>query len=56
MRGLDDKDRELLVLMLEGQNLLSISQRLGVQYSTAGVRLHRLRHKIRNLLSSQEKK
>jgi RNA polymerase sigma factor (sigma-70 family) len=48
---LEPQDNELLSLLLEGQNLGQVAGRLGVSYSTAGVRLHRLRKKLHNMLN-----
>lgn len=46
-------ERRLLTLMLEGFTLDEIGERLKISYNTAGVRLHRLREKIRNYLKNQ---
>jgi RNA polymerase sigma factor (sigma-70 family) len=46
-------EQGLLTLMLEGLTLDEIGERLKISYSTAGVRLHRLREKIRNYLKNR---
>lgn len=43
-------ERRLLTLVLEGYTLDEIGQRLQISYDAAGVRLHRLREKIRKHL------
>jgi RNA polymerase sigma-70 factor (ECF subfamily) len=47
LRGLGDDDRELLRLALEGRTIDEIATHLGLSYSAAGVRLHRLRKHLR---------
>lgn len=41
------EDRELLRLRLEGRTVSEVAERLGVTYSAAAVRLHRLRKHLR---------
>jgi RNA polymerase sigma-70 factor (ECF subfamily) len=53
---LEPKDRDLLRLILEGSSLDRAADRLGLSYSNAGVRLHRIRRKLRNALKVGEKK
>jgi RNA polymerase sigma factor (sigma-70 family) len=52
---LDAKDRDLLRMMLEGANLAQAADKLGLSYSNAGVRLHRMRRRLSGLLGSREK-
>lgn len=40
-------DRELVELLAEGLTLSEIAQRLGIRYEAAGVRVHRLRRRLR---------
>jgi len=55
LRGLlTEKEQQLLDLLIKGYDLREISQALGLTYSTAGVRVHRLRQKLRNSLSINE--
>ena len=44
---LGQKDRDLLMLVSQGMSLSEISKALGVAYSTVGVRLHRLRKRLK---------
>ena len=46
-------ERRLLTLILEGFSLNEIGKVLNITYNTAGVRLHRLREKIRNYLKTE---
>lgn len=55
-KSLGDSDQALLELLLAGRNLEEIASDQGINYSTAGVRLHRLRLKVSNILQSQDKK
>ena len=48
--ALEPQERELLQLMSEGHKDGEIAERLGWSYARTGVRIHRLRVKIRNLL------
>jgi RNA polymerase sigma factor (sigma-70 family) len=52
---LSSSDEKLLRLLLDGTNLQEISLHLGVSYAAAGVRLYRLRKKIRNSLKNNDK-
>ena len=45
-------DRTLLELLLEGRPLADVASELGLTYSAAGVRLHRLRQRLRKALVS----
>ena len=47
LRGLGDDERELLRLAIEGRSIEEIARQLGLTYSAAGVRLHRLRKHLR---------
>lgn len=47
---LDNNDQALVKLLLDGYTLREIAQQLEIDYSTAGVRVHRLRERLRNLL------
>ena len=53
---LEPKDSDLLRLILEGSSLDRAADQMGLSYSNAGVRLHRIRLKLRNALKSEEKK
>jgi RNA polymerase sigma factor (sigma-70 family) len=48
--ALEEKERILLHLLIEGYGLEEIAERLNVSYTNAGVRVHRLRVKLRNLM------
>lgn len=48
--SLNPEDRSLLRLILDGYGIGEIAQRAGLNYSTAGVRVHRLRRKLSDLL------
>lgn len=50
---LDPLEQRLLNLVLEGFSLTEMGEGLGISYVAAGVRLHRLREKIRNYLKDQ---
>lgn len=50
---LDDADRQIIRLLADGYGLQEIQQALGIGYSDAGVRVHRLRRRLRNYLSSK---
>jgi RNA polymerase sigma factor (sigma-70 family) len=45
---LPDEDRQLLRLLAEDRSLSEIAARLGITYQNAGVRVHRLREKLRD--------
>jgi RNA polymerase sigma factor (sigma-70 family) len=49
---LDKEDQTLVKLLLDGNTLGEIAQNLGIDYSNAGVRVHRLRERLRNLLKA----
>jgi RNA polymerase sigma-70 factor (ECF subfamily) len=53
MNQLDESDREMLRLSIEGYDLAEIADRLGLSYSNAGVRLHRSRERLRNYLKTR---
>lgn len=48
----EPQDRKLLGLLLEGRPLADVASELGLTYSAAGVRLHRLRQRLRKYLVS----
>lgn len=50
--ALNPEEQELLHLMSEGYKDGEIAERLGWSYGKAGVRVHRLRIKVRNLLKT----
>ena len=49
-RSLPSVDGEILSLVIEGRNLSEIAKATGLSYANAGVRLHRLRKRLRKLL------
>ncbi len=51
---LDEPDQQLFQLLVAGFPLIEISNRMGLTYSNAGVRLHRLRRTLRNYLKTRE--
>lgn len=51
---LSDEDRRLLLWTAAGHPLGEIARRAGISYGAAGVRLHRLRARVRKLLASHE--
>jgi RNA polymerase sigma factor (sigma-70 family) len=53
--SLDATDSNLLRLMIEGASLGQAADKMSLSYSNAGVRLHRMRRKLVNLLNSQKK-
>ena len=55
MNQLDEGDREILSLSMDGYDLAEIADRLGLSYSNAGVRLHRSRERLRNYLRKRDK-
>ena len=55
MNQLNETDREMLSLSMEGYNLAEIADRLALSYSNAGVRLHRSRELLRNYLKTRDK-
>jgi RNA polymerase sigma factor (sigma-70 family) len=50
LHELNEDDQRLFALLLEEHSLAEIAAELGVSYSTAGVRVHRLRTKLRKRL------
>jgi RNA polymerase sigma-70 factor, ECF subfamily len=50
-RDLSDVEQRLVRMLIDGYGLGDIAQSLGLTYSAAGVRVHRLRNKLRNRLS-----
>lgn len=54
LRELNEDDRRLFELLLGEHSLAEIAAELGVSYSTAGVRVHRLRSKLRKRLRELE--
>lgn len=55
MNQLDQSDRQMLHLSMEGYDLAEIADRLGLSYSNVGVRLHRSRERLRNYLKTRGK-
>jgi RNA polymerase sigma factor (sigma-70 family) len=55
MNQLNETDREVLSLSMDGYDLAEIADRLGLSYSNAGVRLHRSRERLRNYLRKKDK-
>lgn len=47
--GLGPADREILGMMIAGDTLSDIARENGLSYSNAGVRVHRIRNKIKSL-------
>lgn len=45
-------DQVLLKLVRAGKSIREVAKELGVSYSTAGVRVHRLREKLKNIANS----
>jgi len=54
LRPLDEDERRVVRYLLEGYGLGDIAQALGITYTNAGVRVHRLRAKLRNYLSNKK--
>jgi RNA polymerase sigma factor (sigma-70 family) len=54
-RVLEEKDRELLRLMIEGSSLGQAADKMGLSYTNAGVRLHRIRRKLVHGLGLRDK-
>lgn len=48
---LDDEDQNLVQWMQDGLRVSEIAKRLNVSYTAAGVRVHRLRKRLRNALA-----
>jgi RNA polymerase sigma factor (sigma-70 family) len=55
-KQLDPKEFELLQLVIEGWSLGEVAGILGLSYSNTGVRLHRLKRKLRNVPDMEKKK
>jgi hypothetical protein len=53
MNQLDEIDRAMLSMSMEGYDLAEIAARLGLSYSNRGVRLHRSRERLRNYLKKR---
>ncbi|SRR6266550_939658 len=47
LKGLKVEERRLLQGLIDGHALAEVAQNLGISYSAAGVRLHRLKRKLR---------
>lgn len=54
LEGLDRAERELAMLLAEGHSVPEIAERLGLSYSNAAVRIHRLRRSLYNLLKTRD--
>jgi len=50
---LKEPDRLLLRMVVEGYDLNEISEKLGLSYGNAAVRLHRIRNHLRNYLEAK---
>jgi len=50
---LTPEEKTLAGLLVEGHTVSEIAERLGLSYSNAGVRIHRLRQHVRNLLKEK---
>jgi DNA-directed RNA polymerase specialized sigma24 family protein len=46
-RDLTEEEQKLLGQLIQGLSLSEIADKLGISYTSAGVRLHRLRKKLR---------
>jgi RNA polymerase sigma factor (sigma-70 family) len=55
MNQLAVSDREMLSLSMDGYDLAEIADRLGLSYTNAAVRLHRLRERLRHYLKKKNK-
>lgn len=53
IQELEVRDRELLGLVLEGHSLADIARLTGLTYTNVGVRLHRLRQRLRKWLTAK---
>jgi RNA polymerase sigma factor (sigma-70 family) len=53
-KTLNSEERRLFNLMLDGLTTEDIGKSLGISYGSAGVRLHRMRGRIRKLLIQKE--
>jgi RNA polymerase sigma-70 factor (ECF subfamily) len=51
---LEPQDVRLLTLLLQGRSLSEVAKDLGISYSNAGVRLHRVRQTMLKLLNPNE--
>jgi RNA polymerase sigma-70 factor (ECF subfamily) len=52
---LEPSDSKFVAMLLQGRSLGEIATALDISYSNAGVRYHRLKRKLRNLLIEKEK-
>jgi RNA polymerase sigma factor (sigma-70 family) len=55
MRHLDPEEQQLLGMLAAERSLAEIASKFAISYSNAGVRVHRLRAKLRKLLAEEEK-
>lgn len=53
LSSLDPEDQQLVELLLRGSTTPEIAQRLGLTYTNAAVRIHRLRRLARNTMTTQ---
>ncbi|HEX3104949.1 MAG TPA: sigma-70 family RNA polymerase sigma factor [Terriglobales bacterium] len=53
LEQLESTERSLVDLLMEGRTLDEIAGRLGISYANAGVRIHRLRERLLNLLKTK---
>jgi len=56
MQQLNDSERNLLKLLVEGYGVSEIREKLGLSYSAVGVRVFRLREKLSNYLITKKLK
>jgi DNA-directed RNA polymerase specialized sigma24 family protein len=52
LSSLETKDRELVELLLRGSTTPEIAKRLGLTYTNAAVRIHRIRQLARNSMKT----
>jgi DNA-directed RNA polymerase specialized sigma24 family protein len=51
---LDNESQYLLDMLVDGYALGEISEKLGISYSAAGVRVHRLRDRVRKYMKERQ--
>ncbi len=50
IHDLDDEEKRIVVLLVEGRTVGEVAQNLGLSYTAAGVRIHRLRRALLKLM------
>lgn len=50
---LEERDRLLLKMVVDGFDLREVSEKLGITYGNAAVRLHRIRNRLRNYMTQK---